>query len=221
MSDAEQRVWDLPTRLFHWAMVAIVLAQWCSGEWNLLPMEWHFRLGYATLALVLFRIGWGFLGSDSARFSHFVRSPRVVRAYLPHLGTRQPEALAGHNPLGGWAVIALLAALLVQAVSGLFATDDISLYGPLAERVSSATAQALTSLHHSMSNVLVLLIGLHLLAIAWHALFKRENLARAMVSGRKQLAAASALRFVGNGRAALLLAGTSALVWAVVTFGPG
>jgi cytochrome b len=220
MSTATFRVWDLPTRIFHWALAALVLAQWCSAEWNLLSMDWHFRLGYALLALVLFRIAWGFVGSDSARFWRFLAGPTRVADYAASLARRAPSAQPGHNPLGGWAVVAMLLVLLAQSVTGLFSTDDISLYGPLAERVSADLAEQMTSIHKSLTDVLVILIGLHLAAVAWYALWKRDGLVPAMVNGRKALAVDPALRFAGIGRAAIVLAVCSGVVWAVVEFGP-
>ena len=220
MSTPRHQVWDVPTRVFHWAIVLIVLAQWCSAEWNLLAMEWHFRLGYAALALVLFRIAWGFVGSESARFSNFVRGPEAVARYLPQLLARQPQALAGHNPLGGWSVLLLLALLLAQSLTGLFSSDDISLFGPLAERVSVDTAGAMTGWHKDLTDALVIMIGVHLLAVAWHGLFKREDLTRAMFTGSKALPEPPQLQFAGAGRAALVMAVCAAIVWAVVAFGP-
>lgn len=221
MSMASYPVWDLPTRVFHWLLTAGVATQWASAEWNLLSMDWHFRLGYALLVLVLFRIAWGFVGSESARFARFVHGPATVARYLPGLFARTHDAQVGHNPLGGWAVLALLAVLLAQSVSGLFATDDISLYGPLAERVSSSTASALTTLHRQLTDVLVVLIGVHLVGVAWHALYKREPLVPAMVTGRKPLPADPALRFAGTGRALGVLAVCVGVVWAVVVWGAG
>ncbi len=220
MSTQRHRVWDVPTRLFHWGIVVIVLAQWCSAEWSLLSMDWHFRLGYAVLALVLFRIIWGFVGSQSARFSSFVRGPEAVASYLPHVFARQPETFAGHNPLGGWSVLVLLALLLAQSLTGLFSTDDISLFGPLAERVSLDTAAAMTGWHKDLTDALVIMIGVHLLAVAWHALFKREHLTRAMFTGSKALPEPPQLQFAGLGRAALVMAVCAAIVWAVATYGP-
>ena len=220
MSTANHRVWDLPTRIIHWAMASLVLAQWCSAEWNLLSMDWHFRLGYVLLALVLFRIAWGFVGSESARFSRFLAGPSRVAEYAATLARREPSAQPGHNPLGGWAVVAMLAVLLAQSLTGLFSTDDISLYGPLSERVSADLADQMTSIHKSLTDVLVILIGLHLAAVSWYAIWKRDGLVPAMVTGRKRLAADPALRFAGFGRALLVLAACSGVVWAVVVFGP-
>jgi cytochrome b len=220
MSSASYRVWDLPTRIFHWAVVALVLAQWCSAEWNLLSMDWHFRFGYALLALVLFRIAWGFVGSDSARFARFLAGPTRVADYAPTLAQRAPSAHAGHNPLGGWAVLAMLGVLLAQSLTGLFSTDDISLYGPLSERVSADVAETMTELHATLTDVIVVLIGLHLAAVAWYAIWKRDRLVAAMFSGRKVLAADPALRIVGLGRALGVFAVCAGVVWAVVVFGP-
>jgi cytochrome b len=220
MSMQPHRVWDLPTRIFHWAIFALVLAQWCSAEWNLWSMDWHFRLGYAVLALVLFRIAWGFVGSDSARFSRFLAGPTAVAEYAPGVLRRVPSARPGHNPLGGWAVVAMLVLLLAQSLTGLFATDDISLYGPLSERVSVDTAETLTSLHKTLTDVLVAMIALHLVAVAWYSIWKREGLVASMVSGRKRLAGDPGLRFVGLGRAVVVLGICAAAVWAVVEFGP-
>jgi cytochrome b len=221
MSNASYPVWDLPTRLFHWLLTLGVLGQWASAEWNLLSMDWHFRIGYALLALVLFRLAWGFVGSDSARFSRFVHGPAAVARYLPGLFSRGHDAQAGHNPLGGWAVLLLLGVLLAQSITGLFSTDDISLYGPLAERVSSSTASTLTTLHRQLTDVLVVLIALHLVGVAFHALYKREPLVGAMFTGRKRLPADPALRFAGVGRAVAVIAGCAGVVWAVVTWGAG
>lgn len=220
MSSVAYRVWDLPTRVFHWAVAALVLAQWCSAEWNLLSMDWHFRLGYALLALVLFRIAWGFVGSDSARFARFLAGPTRVADYAPSLAQRAPSAHPGHNPLGGWAVLAMLLVLLAQSVTGLFSTDDISLYGPLAERVSADLAGQMTSIHKSLTDVLVILIGLHLTAVAWYTIWKRDGLLAAMFSGRKRLATDPALRFAGLGRAAVVFAVCAGVVWGVVELGP-
>ena len=220
MSTARYRVWDLPTRIFHWAVAALVLAQWCSAEWNLLSMDWHFRLGYALLALVLFRIAWGFVGSESARFSRFLAGPTQVADYAPSLARRAPSAQPGHNPLGGWAVVAMLLVLLAQSVTGLFSTDDISLYGPLSERVSAELADEMTSIHKSLTDVLVILIGLHLTAVAWYSAWKRDGLVAAMVTGRKVLAVDPSLRFAGLGRAVVVFALCAGVVWAVVVLGP-
>lgn len=214
------RVWDLPVRLFHWSLVALIALQWASAEWHWLPMEWHFRIGYVILGLVLFRIGWGFIGSDSARFSRFLAGPRRIAAYLPRAHTREPDDTPGHNPLGGWSALALIALVFAQALTGLFASDDIALYGPLAERVDAGVMDWMTDVHELLPDVLLALIALHLAAVAFHALWKRENLIGAMFSGRKRLPADPGLRFAGAGRAWALAALAAAAVWIIVEFGP-
>lgn len=213
------RVWDGPVRLFHWLVVAIVLMQWATAEWHFLSMDWHFRFGYVMLGLVLWRVLWGFVGSENARFAYFVRGPGAVARYAPTVFERRPDAIAGHNPLGGWSVVALLAVLLVQAGSGLFASDDIYRFGPLAGRVSADVVDAMTDLHEGLTNGLLALIALHLAAIAWHAVWKRENLVAPMITGRRALPADPGLRFAGWLRALALAAVSGGAVWALVSWG--
>ncbi len=217
---ATYRVWDLPTRLFHWALVILIALQWASAEFNLLAMEWHLRCGYAILGLVLFRIAWGFVGSQSARFAEFVTGPRRIAAYLPLALSREPDTSPGHNPLGGWSVLALTGVVLAQAITGLFASDDIALFGPLAERVDAKVMDWMTDAHKLLPDVLIALIVLHIGAVAYHALWKGENLIGAMLSGRKRLPADPGLRFASAGRACAIAMLAAAAVWAIVAFGP-
>ena len=178
------RVWDAPTRLFHWVLVLLLVFLWYSaGDGDL--MDWHMRAGYAVLALVLFRILWGFFGSPWSRFRAFVSSPREALAYgWRFLRGHQPIFLS-HNPLGGWMVLVMLGALLVQAGTGLFATDDITVRGPLRELVSSAMARQLTRIHGWTFDLLLILVVLHLLAVLAHRL-RGEPLVLAMITGRKK-----------------------------------
>jgi cytochrome b len=208
------RVWDLPTRLFHWALavlvaVAIATAK-IGGNW----MDWHMRAGYAVLALLLFRLLWGFAGSRYARFANFVHGPRAVLDYL----RGRSQHTAGHNPLGALSVLALLAVFLVQAGSGLFASDDIFSEGPLAKLVSTATMDLMTTVHKRGEYVIYALIGLHLAAVAFYEFVRREPLIMAMVSGDRRCQAPPArddvlLRL----RALLLFAVACGLVWFLVT----
>ncbi|QII85861.1 cytochrome B [Bordetella hinzii] len=172
------RIWDLPTRLFHWALVVCVLGAFVTVKLGGLYMEWHVRFGLATAGLILFRVLWGLFGSRYARFSQFLRGPRALAAYL---GGRLRTA--GHNPLGALSVIAMLLAFGFQAVSGLFASDDIMIQGPLYDRVDEGLASTLTGLHKANEWVLIALVGLHLLALLWYAGIKRQPLLRAMVTG--------------------------------------
>ncbi|HET6545866.1 MAG TPA: cytochrome b/b6 domain-containing protein [Rhodanobacteraceae bacterium] len=214
------KVWDLPTRIFHWTLVALIALQFASGEYDLLPMEWHFRLGYATLALILFRVLWGFFGSESARFGQFLRGPVAVLRYLGDSIAQREAAHPGHNPLGGWSVVAMLLCVAVQAASGLFASDDISEFGPLCARVSDATVQWMTRIHKIDRLVLLVLIALHVSAVLLHRVFRRDHLVAAMLHGRKRIADLHApLRFAPPGRALALAALSAAIVWAIVAWG--
>lgn len=211
------QIWDLPTRLFHWALVALIALQYATGEFHWLDMRWHFWFGYATLALIGFRVLWGFCGSQTSRFGDFVRGPRAVLRYVRAQMSTNPQRSIGHNALGGWSVLALLASVAVQAVSGLFASDEIDTDGPLAAHVSNATVHWMTRVHGWNENVLLLLIGLHIVAVLLYLLLKHDNLIAPMLSGVKRVAQARDLRFV-SGWLALLLFGLCAaavalLVW--------
>ena len=199
---APVRVWDLPTRLFHWALVALVVMQYATGEYHLLDMRWHFWLGYATLALVLFRVLWGFLGSQTSRFAAFVRAPRTVAAYVKSQFSTNPQRNIGHNPLGGWSVLVMLACILVQTVTGLFASDEIDTDGPLVEYVSRRAMKLMTRLHDWNQNLLLVLIALHVFAVVMYLLVKHDNLIAPMITGRKRVPDTDSLRF-GNGWVAL------------------
>lgn len=214
------RLWDPAVRLFHWTLVLLILLQWGTAEWHWLDMEWHKWFGYATLALIVFRIAWGFVGSQSARFGEFLRGPKTVLAYALTLDRREPEGLPGHNPIGGWSVIALLACVLVQAVTGLFSgEEDEAFYGPLAGWLSSTQLDFVTDVHEENKNILLVLIAVHLLGVVWHLVVKRENLIGAMISGTQRFARDPGLRFAGPVRALVVLAIACAAVWAVVVFG--
>jgi cytochrome b len=177
------RIWDLPTRLFHWLLVVcIVGAVTCVNIGGNL-MQWHAYFGYAALSLVLFRVLWGFIGAVHSRFTSFVPSPRRLIAFL-----RGKEGGGlGHNPLGSLSVIALLLVVGIQASTGLFTDDDIAFQGPLAKHVSNATVSLLSSIHALNSNILFGLIGLHLLAIAYYQWVKRVLILMPMIQGDKQV----------------------------------
>lgn len=176
-------VWDLPTRLFHWLLVGSVATSLAAGEFG--HMDIHVISGHVVLALILFRIGWGLFGGRHARFADFVRGPVAVIAYARSLIAGKAVWHAGHNPMGGWSVMALLVILAVQAGTGLFANDDILTEGPLASTVSKSLSNTLTYVHELSSIALYTLIGLHLAAIAFYAL-KGDDLIRAMIVGTKQ-----------------------------------
>src|SRR5258706_1288165 len=214
------KVWDLPVRLFHWLLVLLFAFMYFSGKSGGEWMEWHMRSGYAILALVLFRILWGFAGSSTARFSNFLAGPSACIAFAKKLLTRAPAPSASHNPLGGWMVLALLLALLVQAGSGLFANDDILAEGPLAVLVSKAVSDRLTTLHSWNFNLLLLLAAVHILAVLYHFQIMKENLIGAMFTGVKHLPADAAgrvaARFASPWRALVLLAVAALAVYLIV-----
>lgn len=192
------RVWDLPTRLFHWALVVLIALQFATAEFGFLTMEWHYRFGYATLALIVFRVLWGFAGSQTSRFGEFVRGPAAVVGYLKASVSANPPAQVGHNPLGGWSVVVMLLCVLVQAVSGLFASDGIDEDGPFVGAVPNATVKLATRLHHLGETALLVLITLHVAAVLLHWALKRDNLIVPMITGRKRADGPVPLRFVSG-----------------------
>ena len=179
------RVWDLPTRLFHWTLAALLVGSFATVKLGGNLMVWHERLGFAALALVLFRLVWGFVGGRYARFASFVRGPRAVLGDL----RGQAPAAPGHSPLGALSVLAMLAAVGFQAVSGLFANDDIAFEGPLARYVSGAASSLLTTLHRGNEKVLLALIALHVAAILYYRFVRRRDLLRPMLDGDARLQA--------------------------------
>lgn len=172
-------IWDLPTRLFHWALVACIIGAFVSVKLGGLYMDWHVRFGCAALGLILFRLLWGFFGPRYARFAQFVRGPATVARYL-----KGAAAPAGHNPLGALSVLALLLVIGFQAVSGLFTTDDIMTQGPLFGYVSETVSAAMTSWHKLNEWVILALIALHLVAVAWYGVVRRKRLVRAIITGK-------------------------------------
>ena len=216
------RVWDLPTRIFHWALAILAVFSFTTGKIGGAWMEWHLKSGYAILTLLLFRIAWGFAGSTTARFGHFVRGPRVAWTYARALATRTHARAFGHNPLGGWMVVVMIVAFLAQALSGLFADDEISTQGPLAVKVSNATVSRMSAFHSYNEWLLVALVALHMAAIATYTFMLRVPLVGAMVHGWTEVPAACAIRQrrAPAWRALLLLACAAVLVYYVVAVYP-
>ncbi len=203
------RVWDLPVRLFHWAVVALILFSWWSGKEGGNYMQYHMWSGYTILTLVLFRLAWGLCGSSSARFGGFLHGPAAVVAYLKTLPQRRAATHLGHNPLGGWSVVLLLFCMLVQAATGLFANDDIATEGPLSIWVSKATSDLVTTIHFYNFYVLLGLAAVHLCAVLFYLFYKAENLVGPMFSGYKLRPAEYAAKpphFASNWLAGVLLA---------------
>lgn len=180
------RIWDLPTRIFHWLLVLCIAFLVFSGETGNL-FDWHQTAGIIVLSLVIYRVLWGFFGSTTARFSHFFYSPSSIIAYAKTLLNKQSKPHVGHNPLGGLMVFVMLALLLFQGVTGLFATDEVLVEGPLFGLVDEGTADWLTGLHHSSAELLIPIVVLHILAIVFYRVYKKQNLVKPMITGEAEL----------------------------------
>ncbi len=179
------RVWDLPTRIFHWALVLSVIGLAASGLIGGNAMVWHFRFGYTLLALLMFRIIWGLVGGRWSRFGAFIYAPQSVINYLK--GQGKPEHSVGHSPIGAGSVFAMLGILLAQVGSGLLSDDEIAFAGPLTRFVSNATVSLTTNYHKNIGKWLLLaLVVLHIAAIVFY-LWRKHNLVGAMLHGDKQL----------------------------------
>jgi cytochrome b len=217
------KVWDGWVRLFHWGVVACLAVSYLSAQLDFWTV--HYAAGYTMLTLVLFRIGWGLVGSENARFTAFIRSPLAAVRELAAFGRRAPDLKTTHNPAGGWMVMLLLALLLGQAVTGLFTNHDVgftySQHGPLANWVSEATSERMSGLHLRIIDLLLIAVAVHVLAVLAYRLLKGQDLVRPMVTGVKRLPEPAA-RSPRHGPAALavaLLAVAAAAVWAVTRLG--
>lgn len=206
------KVWDWPTRLFHWSLVLAVSTAIVTGEIGGEWIDWHGRAGFAVLGLVVFRVVWGFVGSVHARFATFFPTPRRILAYV-----RGAWEGVGHNPLGALSVLALLSIVAVQVGTGLFANDDIAFEGPLVQFVDKGFSDRMTGWHARIFWGLATLIGLHVASILFYAWVKKHNLVLPMLTGNKQVPKAwnvpPAVHGLGRFAAAALLAG--AAVWGV------
>ena len=203
-------VWDLPVRLFHWSLVALVSGLWWTAE-NA-HMEWHARLGYGVLFLLIFRVLWGFAGSTQARFASFLRAPSAVVAYL----RGQQSHGIGHNPAGGWMVMLLLLLLASQAISGLFSNDDIMLEGPWVKWIDKTLSDTITYWHKAQFKAIVAAVALHVSAVGFYLLIKRENLVRPMIPGYKNITTTLPNLTAPAWRAGLIAVVAAALVWLAI-----
>jgi cytochrome b len=179
-------VWDPPTRLFHWLLVALVAVSFATGKIGGNAMLYHEWCGEAILALLMFRVVWGFIGSGPSRFRTFLAGPATVFRYALTLFRREADHHLSHNPLGGWSVMAMLLVLLIQAGTGLFANDDIATTGPLYKWVSKAASDRLTAIHHLNHDVIIIIVAVHVAAVLFHLIYKKENLITPMITGVKQ-----------------------------------
>ena len=191
-------VWDLPVRVMHWLLALAVAGAWLSHydltDW----FPFHAICGYVTLVVTITRIVWGIVGTHHARFANFVRGPRAVIRYLADTGNAQNTV--GHNPVGALMVLLLLALLLVQAITGLFANDQVANVGPLFGYIRSVTSDKLTGIHQVLANVIVTCVCMHIAAVLAHCVFKRENLILPMVTGRKPAEAVPQDSAIANSR---------------------
>lgn len=222
-ADSRILVWDLPTRLFHWLLVGALAGSWLTHEMGLEWTELHMWSGYAALGLVIFRVMWGFVGPAHARFTSFLASPSRTRNYARHWLAGDPPRYTGHNPLGGWAIVVMLALVLVQAVSGLFNSDDIMYAGPWQGSVSKETAELMSEIHAVNFNILLLFVALHLAAIGSYWVRWRVDLLRPMFNGRKPPHMADPDHAITGQRllVGVIVAGLAAtIVWTIVASAP-
>jgi cytochrome b len=213
MTDGPMRrvkVWDGWIRLVHWSIVVLLGVSYVSIEngWMLT----HYRSGYAVLTLVLFRLAWGLVGSDTARFRRFLKSPLAALGHLRDFPRPEPDREVGHNAAGGWMVLVMLGLLLAQPLTGLFADTGYGDHGPLAKLVPAATSDWLTGLHHDIFDFILIAVVLHVSAIAAYALLKGHDLVRPMVTGHKALPADAAAPRLGSPVLAAMLLGAAALL---------
>jgi cytochrome b len=210
------RIWDAPTRLFHWLLVLLIATSYVTVQRNW--MDLHLLSGYAILTLLLFRLVWGIVGSDTARFARFLRSPFAAVRHLAGFARREPDNEVGHNEAGGWMVLVMLLVLSMQVGTGLLSNDDGSTEGPLAKYAGKALSDTLSGYHGLNFDLLLGLIGLHILAIIAYAVVKKHDLVRPMFSGKKKLPAATrAPRMASPILALAILVVAAAAVWVLAT----
>lgn len=226
------KVWDLPIRLFHALIILLVAVQWWTGEqlddpipaggWD--PFVLHVWSGCSILALVLFRIVWGLVGSTTARFSQFLKGPVTIFRYIRGLFSRGQPHVAGHNPLGGWSVALMLAFLLVLPLLGLFGANEDQMgappIGPLSDMVDTDLADTFAHWHHEGWEIFMIIFLIHIAAALFYLIVKRQNLIGAMITGRANVEGAETLRFRPLWLAVLILAITGGVVGAALKWLP-
>ena len=211
------RVWDAPTRLFHWAIVILIAVSYFSMKFD--QVEIHYLSGYTILTLLIFRFCWGLFGSETARFRQFLRSPVAGLRHLAEFNRREPDREVGHNAAGGWMVLFMLLVLAVQVCTGLFAGDPVDGGGPFVDQIARAPQKLLSSIHQFNWNIILAMMVLHIVVILAYAAVKRHDLVRPMVTGKKRLPATTRQpRFVNPIFALIVLAGAGMLVWALIRF---
>ncbi|HEV2701559.1 MAG TPA: cytochrome b/b6 domain-containing protein [Steroidobacteraceae bacterium] len=211
-------VWDLPVRLFHWLLVLSLIGMYLTAQPGSTWMNWHFRLGYCVIGMLIFRLLWGLVGPRHARFVNFIKGPSSVLQYL-----KGGIVSVGHNPLGAGAVVLMLLLLIVQVCTGLFSTDDIAFTGPYNPSVSHDLGETLTGIHHKNFYVILGAVVLHLAAILYYTFVKKVPLVPAMVHGRKpveQVPAHEAISGSQLWKAVLVIAVAAACVFWLVHAAP-
>jgi cytochrome b len=211
------RVWDLPTRAFHWALAICVILLVITGSLGGDKMQLHVTLGTVVLSLLIFRVIWGFVGGYWSRFVQFFYMPWTIFRYLR--GESKPEHDMGHNPLGSLSVWGLLCILGAQVATGLIGDDEIATQGPLVKFVSGSTSLIATSYHkHWGKWIIMTLVCLHVAAILFYLLKKKQNLIKPMIGGDKVVEASLNLPASNDGVAQRLTALIIFLVVSAVTF---
>ena len=182
-----RNIWDPFIRFWHWLLVVSVVSGWLLGEFRTFSvMQWHIYCGYMTGALLILRILWGFIGPATVRFNALAIHPRHLLCYAKTIFKREPSATPGHNPLGALSIVAMLIVLSLQVISGLFSEDDGLFYsGPLATMLSSAMVVKMTAVHNYISNLVLVFVLLHVFAVLFYLIWKKENLIKAMITGNK------------------------------------
>jgi len=216
---AKTLVWDLPLRLFHWLLVVGIVAAWFTSEQGF--EDAHMKIGYGIIGLLIFRVFWGFLGTQYSRFSHFGLSPCALVTNVRSLFRRDSKPAVGHNPLGALSAILLLCLVSIQAATGLFTKGEIW-YGPYTSAVGDALASRLDGIHHANFDYVIAAAGLHVFAIFFYLFYKKQNLLMPMITGKKASSVAGD-RGVLNSRlfvAGILLLLVSAFVYWLIFIAP-
>lgn len=187
MTNKNKLIWDIPTRLFHWLLVIGFFLQWLTGEYLDDAIDWHFTIGYCMLGLILFRLTWGVIGTRYARFKSFIFPPKEILQYAKSLPNKNSETYAGHNPIGGIAVLVMLLMIGLQALSGLFVSDDIFSEGPYRSVANQSVTEIMEFIHFNFFDFILAIVALHILAVLFYQFYKKQTLINAMIHGKKQL----------------------------------
>jgi len=218
--NSQLKIWDLPTRVFHWLLVLSFIAAYVTNWLGVSYFTYHLWAGYFVIILLVFRILWGVVGTHHAQFVNFVRHPIESVTYALHLTKGKAKSYPGHNPLGALMVLTLLLVLLLQAVTGLFANDEIFNIGPLYGYISHELSLKLTAVHKELFYWILGAVGIHVGAVFFYVFVKRENLIKAMITGKKPAHGLAEVKVIESSRiwlALLLIVIISALLaWVIV-----